>query len=211
MHNLVISNTLFQRRDIHKYTWYSNDGQTKKMIDYVMISGRWRSSITNCWTYRSAELGNTDHRMVVATLRLRLRAQGQERRPPKLDLSSLATSQMQQKYALDISNRFSCLQVLDDPEVAWKSFKDNILDSAGRTIGRSRHKNKPWISQETLSVIELHRKARLAKNMPEYRRLNGLRNSLLHSDRKTFVDKKASDLEDASRKGDTCSLYKHLR
>ena len=27
----------------------------------------------------------------------------------------------------------------------------------------------------------------------------------------TFVDKKASDLEDASRKGDTCSLYKHLR
>ena len=211
MHNLVISNTLFQRRDIHKYTWYSNDGQTKKMIDYVMISGRWRSSITNCRTYRSAELGNTDHRMVVATLRLRLRAQGQERRPPKLDLSSLATSQMQQKYALDISNRFSCLQVLDDPEVAWKSFKDNILDSAGSTIGRSRHKNKPWISQETLSVIELRRKARLAKNMPEYRRLNGLRNSLLHSDRKTFVDKKASDLEDASRKGDTCSLYKHLR
>ena len=64
MHNLVITNTLFARKDIHKYTWYSNDGRTKKMIDYIFVSQRWRSSISNCSTYRSAEIGNTDHRLV---------------------------------------------------------------------------------------------------------------------------------------------------
>ena len=36
-HDLYIANTYFQRKTIHQYTWYSNDGRTKKMIDYVII------------------------------------------------------------------------------------------------------------------------------------------------------------------------------
>ncbi|XP_065575235.1 uncharacterized protein LOC136036831 [Artemia franciscana] len=47
--------------------------------------------------------------------------------------------------------------------------------------------------------------------MVTYRRLNGVRNRFLHRDRKLFTEKKATDLEEATRKGDTCALYKHLR
>ena len=51
----------------------------------------------------------------------------------------------------------------------------------------------------------------LAKDMVTYRCLNGVRNKFLHRDRKLFTEKKATDLEEAARKGDTCALYKHLR
>ena len=47
--------------------------------------------------------------------------------------------------------------------------------------------------------------------MVTYRRLNGVRNKFLHRDRKLFTERKAADLEEAARKGDTCALYKHLR
>ena len=57
MHKLVITNTMFARKDIHTYTWYSNNGHTEKMIDYIIVSQRWRSSISNCRTYRQLRLG----------------------------------------------------------------------------------------------------------------------------------------------------------
>ena len=49
---LYTANTYFHRKTIHQYTWYSNDGCTKKMIDYVIISKHWRSLVKNCRTYR---------------------------------------------------------------------------------------------------------------------------------------------------------------
>ena len=49
--NLCVADTWFPRKHIHAYTWYSNDGVTRKAIDHVLISQRWRSSITNCRVY----------------------------------------------------------------------------------------------------------------------------------------------------------------
>ena len=37
-HALSVTNTWFVRKDIAKYTWYSNDGKTKKMLDYIIFS-----------------------------------------------------------------------------------------------------------------------------------------------------------------------------
>ena len=78
-------------------------------------------------------------------------------------------------------------------------------------IGRLKPRKKSWISQETLDAIGQCRKARLAKDMVTYRRLNGVGNKFLHRDRKLFTAKKTADLEEAARKGDTGALCKYLR
>ena len=124
MHELVSTNTLFHRKDIHKSTWYSNDGRTRKMIDYIIVNQRWRSSVTNCRTYRCAEIGNTDHRLVAANFRLRLKAQPTERRQPKLDTQKLKTEEFRQKYLVEVQNRFECLNTLVDPDTFWQTYKN---------------------------------------------------------------------------------------
>ncbi|KAK2715651.1 hypothetical protein QYM36_010280 [Artemia franciscana] len=36
-HALLVTDTWFLRRDIAMQTWYSNDGKTKEMLDYIII------------------------------------------------------------------------------------------------------------------------------------------------------------------------------
>ena len=59
--NLCIADTWFPRKRIHHWTWYSPDGKTKKAIDHILISRRWKTAITNCRVFRGAQLANTDH------------------------------------------------------------------------------------------------------------------------------------------------------
>jgi len=35
-HKLNISSTFFTHKPLHRYTWYSNDKKTKKIIDYIL-------------------------------------------------------------------------------------------------------------------------------------------------------------------------------
>lgn len=210
-HELVIANTYFQRKTIHQYTWYSNDGRTKKMIDYVIISKRWRSSLKNCRTYRSAELGNADHRLVCADVQLRLHAQRSERKPVAADIGKLKEPYTRQKYSVEISNRFELLGTLNNSEDAWKYFKSQTSEAAQLVLGKRSFPKKSWLTDETLQVIEQRRRARLLGDMATYRRLNGVRNRLIHRDRTQFVARKADEIELAAKKKDMGSLFKHLR
>ena len=49
-----IAGSLFQRTDLHRWTWYSNTGGARKEIDHVLVGGRWRVA-QNCSVFRSAE------------------------------------------------------------------------------------------------------------------------------------------------------------
>ncbi|XP_065575036.1 craniofacial development protein 2-like [Artemia franciscana] len=115
-HDLYIANTYFQRKTIHQYTWYSTDGCKKKMIDYVIVSKRWRSLVKNRRAYRSAELGNADHRLVCTDLWLCLHAQQSERKPVAADIGKLKEPDTRQKYSIEISNRFEVLSSLNSSE-----------------------------------------------------------------------------------------------
>ncbi len=36
--DIVVGGTLFQNKNIHKYTWTTPDGQTRNMKEYIMIN-----------------------------------------------------------------------------------------------------------------------------------------------------------------------------
>ena len=71
-HDLRIHDSWFQRSDPRCWSWYSNDGVARKEIDHVLVSGRWKL-VQNCRVFRSAEFFGGDHKLLIATLRLRLR------------------------------------------------------------------------------------------------------------------------------------------
>ncbi|XP_055290355.1 craniofacial development protein 2-like, partial [Moschus berezovskii] len=77
---LVIANTLFQQHKRRLYTWTSPDGQHRNQIDYILCNQRWRSCIQLAKTRPGADCGS-DHELLIAKFRLKLKKVGKTTRP----------------------------------------------------------------------------------------------------------------------------------
>ena len=81
----VIAKTLFQKR---KRQWTSAGGQYQNQIDYIPCSLRWRSSIQSAKTRPGVDCGS-DHELLIAKFRLKLKKVGKTTRPFRYDLNQI--------------------------------------------------------------------------------------------------------------------------
>ena len=82
---LVIANALFQQHN-RRLQRTSPDGQYRNQIDYILCSQRWRSSIQSAKTRPGADCGS-DHELLIAKFRLKLKKVGKTTRPFRYDLN----------------------------------------------------------------------------------------------------------------------------
>ena len=87
---LVIANTLFQQHKRRLYTREDStpDGQHWNQIDYILCSQRWRSSIQSAKTRLGVDCGS-DHELLIAKYRLKLKKVGKTTRPFRYDLNQI--------------------------------------------------------------------------------------------------------------------------
>ena len=83
---LVVATTLFQQHKRRLYTWISPDGQHRNQTGYILGSQRWRSSIESAKTRLGADCGS-DHELLIANFRPKLKKVGKTVRPFRHDLS----------------------------------------------------------------------------------------------------------------------------
>ena len=59
----------------HKLTWYSHDGKTANLIDYVIVNQRLAGSIQDTRVYRSAVINfkSKDDHLIVSKVNLKLK------------------------------------------------------------------------------------------------------------------------------------------
>ena len=168
---LRIGGSWFQRREPRRLTWYSNDGVVAKEIDHILVSTRWRI-LQNCRVYRSAEFFATDHRLVVATLKICIKSRQISRRNCLgFHLEKLKDPVCAQEFAVAVSNRFEVLGTLGDSEELWDAFKRGTLEAAKECIGERPRSRGGVASRETLETTEESCAARLAGNLDQYRTL----------------------------------------
>ena len=209
--NLKCLSTWFQHRPIHRYTWYSNTGTTAKAIDHILISGRWRIA-SDCRVRRSAELGNTDHRMLSATLHLHLhRSKPTSSCSQFPDTDKLRLPQLAQLYSIKVANRFDTLNEVENLNEAWRHITTTMVPIAIETLGKRRSKKQPWISSETLDLVDRCRETRLRSHTATYRELSRLRRRSLRRDRTAWLHKIADTAERDFRTGNTRSAFKSIK
>ena len=66
-YRLKIANSFFKHRRSHQLTWYSNAGNAEKMLDYVLVCGRFFSAVSDVRVRNGTALPS-DHRLVVCRL-----------------------------------------------------------------------------------------------------------------------------------------------
>ena len=83
---LVVANTLFQQHNGRLNTCTSPDDQHRNQTDYTICSQRWRSSIQSTKTRLGADCGS-NHEILIAKFRLKLKKVGKTTRPFSYDLN----------------------------------------------------------------------------------------------------------------------------
>ena len=69
----------------------------QRRLDHVLVDGRWRM-IQNSRVYRSAQFINTDHRLVVATLKLQLKSRRMVPPQPRLDVGKFKDERVAEEF-----------------------------------------------------------------------------------------------------------------
>ena len=189
--NLFVGGTLFNHRDIHKLTWSSPNGRDHNQIDHVMINGTWRRSLLDVKVRRGADV-SSDHYLVMATIRLKLRSAGkkpsQTQRP---DVSQLKVPKHREDFVLYLKNRFEALAGLEvhndeDPSLhvskLWDGLKSTYTNVSKEVLGtRKKVDRKQWIDEETYRAIEIRRALRKQLLSTKSPRLQERLDSILRS------------------------------
>ena len=152
----VHTNSFFQHKPSHKITWYSPTGRTGNAIDHILINRKFRTSVLDSRVYRGACALETDHRLVVATMRLKLMSYEEKMKlsNDRFAVELLKQPEIKDIFQLNIGGKFSSLLSLGDSEEEWKSLREGIVGTAKSVLGFSKkQKQKPWISDASMKVI----------------------------------------------------------
>ena len=135
---MVIANTLFQQHKRRLYTWTSPDGRHQSQIDYILCSQSWRSSIQSAKTRPEADCGS-DHELLIAEFRLKLKKVGKTTRPFRYHLN-----QIPYDYTVEVRNRFKGLDLIDRvPDKLWMEVCDTVQEKGMKTIPMKKKCKKP--------------------------------------------------------------------
>ena len=145
---LVIANTLLQQHKRRLDTWTSPDGQYRSQIDYILCSQRWRNSIQSAKTRPGADCGS-DHELLLAKFRLKLKKVGETTRPFMYNLNEIPYD-----YTMKVTNRFKGLDLIDRvPEELWTEVRDTLQEARIKTIPKeNKCKKAKWLPEEALQI-----------------------------------------------------------
>ena len=143
---MVIANTLFQQHKRRLYTWTSPNGQYQNRIDYILYSQRWRSYIQSARTRPGVDCGS-DHELLIAKFKLKLKKVGKTTRPFRYDLNHIPYN-----YTVEVRNRFKGLDLIDKvPDELWTEVPDIVQETGTKTIPKKmKCKKAKCLSEEAL-------------------------------------------------------------
>ena len=158
--NMVISSTYFPRRDIHKITWISPDGETGIQIDHVLIDKRAATSILNVRSRRGA-CCNSDHMLVQTTFRCKINQNKSSKteRKERLNIDKLKDQDIRDKLEKEISEK---LQEKENPtlESHWENIKNTTKTAAKEILGINKgNETDQWFDEECKRAIGERNKA----------------------------------------------------
>ena len=127
-----------------------------RLIDYILCSQRWRSSIQSAKRRPGADCGS-DQELLIAKFRLKLKKVEITTRPFRYDLN-----QIPYNYTVEVRNRFKELDLIDRvPDELWMEVCDIVQETGIKTMPKKKKcKKAKWLSEEALQIAVKKREAK---------------------------------------------------
>ena len=143
--DLIIGGTMFPHRTIHKGTWRSPNMLHVNQIDHIIISRRHRSYLQDVRAFRGADIGQTDHYLLVSKVRVKLKRIQRITRKPMFNSSKLAERAVRQEFQQKLETKLEELPEsadMTEVEGAWSTIKKAYTETAEEVLERRRRRIK---------------------------------------------------------------------
>ena len=127
-----------------------------RLINYILCSQRWRSSIQSAKRRLGTDCGS-DHQLLIAKFRFKLKKVGKTTRSFRYDLT-----QIPYNYTVEVTNRFKGLDLIDRmPEELWTEVHDIVQEVAIKIIPKEKKcKRAKQLSEEALQIAVKRREVK---------------------------------------------------
>lgn len=167
---LVISNTMFEQPKRRLYTWKSPGDWKRNQIDFFLIHKRFKNSVVNIRTYPGADI-NSDHSPVIANVHIKLKKiTKQSNKVTKYDMEALKIKGMQEKYLVEVRNKYEVLSESQNQvdatessniEKKWENLKTSIHHGCSTTLPKKeRTAKQPWMTEEILDLMKVRKQSK---------------------------------------------------
>ena len=125
----------------------------------------------------------SDHELLIAKFRLKLKKVGKTTRPFRYD-----PSQMPYDYTVEVRNRFKGLDLIDRvPDELWTEVRDIVQETGIKTTPKKKKcKKAKWLSKEALQIAVKRREAKSKGEKGRYKHLNAEFQRIARRDKKAF-------------------------
>ena len=167
---LIIGNTWFKKKSIHKMTWVSGVNGEGGILDYICVGRDDRSRLLDVNVQRGAAGGISDHYLVVAKLRVLKGGRVRERMGGGdgveiVRVERLEDDRMAEEYRRKMAEKWEmkrgCME--EGVEDEWRVFKEALLEVARdvcgvkRVGGRKRRRQEFWWNDEVKEIVQKKR------------------------------------------------------
>ena len=148
----------------------------------------------------------SDHEVLIAKFRLKLKKVGKTTRPFRYNLN-----QIPYDYTVEVTNRFKGLDLME----CLKNYGWRFLTLYRRQWSRpspgKRNAKAKWLSEEDLQIVEKRREAKGKEEKERYTHLNAELQRIAKRDKKPFLSDQCKEMEENNRMGKTRDLFKKIR
>ena len=125
----------------------------------------------------------SDHELLIAKFKLKLKKVGKNTRPFRYDLN-----QIPDDYTMEVRNRLKGLDLIDRvPEELWIEVHDIVQESGIKTTPMEKKSKKAkWLSEEALQIAVKRREAKSKGEKETYSHLNAEFQTIARREKKSL-------------------------
>lgn len=154
---LLIGNSFFPHKKVHKITYEAEGSDAKSVIDYFLYPQDIRNNIMDVKVIRGAEL-YTDHRLLVMDTRFRRPTKPKTKRFEAIKIREFKNEEKKKEYSGKVQEKLQA-KTLDNMTVnnMWNTLKSILIETAeevcGKMIVNTRKKRTNWWTEEVKEKV----------------------------------------------------------
>ena len=166
------------------------DGQHKNQSDYILCSQRRRSSMQWAKTRLGSDCAS-DHELLIAKFRLKLKKVGETTRLSRYDLSQIPWD-----YTVEVRNNFKGLVLIDRvPDELWMEVCAIVQETGNKTIPKKKKCKKAKCMAEEVLQIAVRRREEKSKGEKEtYTHMNAEFHRIARRGQKAFLSDQCKEI-----------------